>query len=172
MRSKLLIITLAIATFTSTANANSADQRNSDGKPVAIGDAVKRFNKSNEESRAWAGESPLTEQELIAALVHESKTLSTESQQIADKIVETRTLPDDVRLTVFGRHSADRHKTYVYFIKLGFDKGPVKDKNGNTVPGRRRVENLIVRKRYLATQKSSTVTKMKSLEELLKDSSH
>lgn len=172
MRSKLLTITLMLATVTSTARANSVDPDPSEGKPAAIGEAVERFNESNEKSRAWADESPLTEQELIAALVHERKSLSTESQQIANEIIEKRTLPDDVRLTVFGRRSADRHRTYVYFIELGFDKGPVKDENGNVVPGRRRVENLTVRKRYLATQKSSRVKEMKSLEELLAESTH
>lgn len=172
MLSKLLMFTLTLAAFTSSARAHSVDQHASEGKPVPISDAVERFNESNEESRAWADESPLTEQELIAALVHEKKTLSTESQQIANEIIEKRTLPGDVRLTVFLRRSADRHKTYLYFIRLGFDKGPVKDENGNVVPGKRQVENLIVRKRYLATQKSSTVKKMKSLEELLADSAH
>lgn len=170
MQSKLLIFTLMLVAFSSSSKANSKGHDQSEGKPVPVRDAVERFNESNEESRTWADESPLTEQELIAALVHEKKTLSTDSQQIASDIIENRILPGDVRLTVFGRHSADRHKTYVYFIKLGFDKGPVTDENGNDVPGRRRVENLIVRKRYLATQKSSRVKEMKSLEELLADS--
>ncbi|WP_144056688.1 hypothetical protein [Rhodopirellula europaea] len=172
MFSKFPMFALTLAALVSNATARSEVQHVSGLESVSISDAVDKFNKYNEESRAWADESPLTEHELIAALVHEKKTLSTETQLIADEIIEKRVFPTDVSLKVFGRRSADRHKTYVYFIELGFDKGPVNDEHGEIIPGRRRVEKLTVRKRYLATQKSSRIKKMKSLDELLAESAN
>lgn len=170
MALQLVAFVLSFAAITSNGSPRSDRESSPNQEAVSASTVIAEFNKSNEDSRAWAEQSPLTEQELIAALVHEKKVLSTETQQMADEIIENRTLPSAVHLKLFVRHFADRHSTYVYQIKLVFDKGPVRDELGKIVAGKRRVENLTIRKQYLATQKQQAGQKLKSLKELLAES--
>lgn len=160
-----LAIALVIATTTSS--KASADDDGSVAAPTSIATAVEEFNKSNQEIATWAGQQPLSEQEFFAALVHETKTLSADTKPIAKQIIKTRALPTGVELKAYRRHFADRQATYLYQIKLSFDKGPVLDESGRVLKGRRRVETLTIRKRYLATQPQRRAQELKSLEELL-----
>jgi hypothetical protein len=101
------------------------------------------------------GEAPLTVQEVQAALVHERTQLSVESQKIAEKIRETESLPAGVSLRLHGLRYADYHATRMWQISLSFDKGPVEaghQGNSSEAEGKRLVESLVIRKRYLATQ--------------------
>jgi len=162
-----LAIALVIATTISSNASASADDDGSVAAPTSIATAVIEFNKSNQEIATWAGQQPLSEQEFFAALVHETKTLSVETQQIAKQIIKTRALPTGVELKAYRRHFADQHATYIYQIKLSFDKGPVLDESGRVLEGRRRAESLTIRKRYLATQPQQRAQELKSLDELL-----
>jgi hypothetical protein len=137
---------------------------------VSLATAVKEFNDSNKEAATWAGQQPLTEQELLAALVHETKTLTAETRQIAERMIDDRTMPAGVKLIAYRRHFADKHTTYLYQIKLSFDKGPVVDEAGKIILGRHKGESLTVRKQYLATQQARRGQELKSLKELLADS--
>jgi hypothetical protein len=137
---------------------------------ISLTEAVSRFNESNEAERIKRGEAPLTVHEIRAALVHEKKHLSAESQQIADDILATDMLPPTVGLYELGRHFADRHVTYIWNIKLFFDKGsaPVDHSGSSRTNGKRRVgESLVLRKRYIATQMQRYRDELKPLEQLV-----
>ena len=95
-----------------------------------------------------------------AALVHERKHLSDESQQIAEGILASGVLPPSVKVHVAGRHFADYHATYVWNIQLFFDKGPA-DEEGKKRLG----ESLTIRKQYIATQLQRRP--LKPIDELL-----
>ena len=134
---------------------------------VSLEDAVKTLNSERTESVGWFSQlDPVTKQEVLASLVHEAKHLSPAAQRVAGQIIATGRLPEGVRLIQFKETGADRHKTYVDFVRLTFDSGAVLDENGRGVEGQRLVETLHVRKRYLATQ-PLTHGKIKSLDELL-----
>ena len=163
------IFALMLALSTAVANGSlAADQQKAIGeKPVSMSAAVEEFNQSNADAAEWADQSPLTEQELIAALVHEKKTLSAEARKAAEKIIESRTFPPTVQLRTYRRHFADRHASYVYKITLSFDKGPVRDESGEIVEGRRRTESVTIRNHYLATQERKAGQELKPLAALL-----
>jgi hypothetical protein len=164
-----LAIALAIS-ITTSSNATASNVNNgSVAASSSVETAVNDFNRSNKEIANWAGQQPLTEQEFFAALVHETKTLSADTQQIAKQIIQTRALPSGVELKAYRRHFADRHATYLYQIKLSFDKGPVLDESGRVLEGRRRAESLTIRKRYLATQPQRRGQELKTLDELLSE---
>lgn len=163
------IFPLMLALATAVANGSlAADQQKATGeKPVSMSAAVEEFNQSNADAAEWADQSPLTEQELIAALVHEKKALSAEARKAAEKIIESRTFPPTVQLRTYRRHFADRHASYVYKITLSFDKGPVRDESGEIVEGRRRTESATIRNHYLATQERKAGQELKPLAALL-----
>ena len=163
------IFALMVLLATAVANGSlAADQPKGTGEsPVSVNAAVEAFNKSNADAADWADQSPVTEPELIAALVHEKKALSADSQKAAEEIIETRTFPPAVQLRTYRRHFADRHATYVYKITLSFDKGPVQNENGENVEGRRRTESVTIRNHYLATQERKAGQELKPLEALL-----
>lgn len=163
------IFALMLILATAVANGTlAADQQKGTGeKPVSVSAAVDEFNKSNADAADWADQSPLTEQELIAALVHEKKSLSADARKVADEIIESRTFPPAVQLRTYRRHFADRHASYVYKITLSFDKGPVRDESGEIVEGRRRTESVTIRNHYLATQARRAGQELKPLEALL-----
>ncbi len=149
-------IPFLMALLTANTILSSADRGG--GTPLRV--AVSKFNASNKDERQKRGTSRLTVHEVRAALVHERKHLSDESQQIAEDILSSGMLPPSVELRVAGRHFADYHATYVWNIQFFFDKGPADDE------GKKRLgESLTIRKRYIATQLQRRP--LKTVDELL-----
>lgn len=165
----IFALLLSLATAESNGLLAADQSKATGGRPASVSAAVEEFNQLNADAADWADQGPLTEQELIAALVHEKKTLSDDARKAAEEIIETRTFPPAVQLRTYRRHFADRHATYVYQITLSFDKGPVRNELGEIVEGRRRTEGVTIRKHYLATQQRKAGQELQPLEALLTD---